>query len=350
MIQPKSLNNSEGEASTDTIPRVVVRWQSELVNKQLSRGLLHEEAIIAEKSIKDWLAEVETIKNSHIYEILAAVLGSSLNICEEIEFFLNQLPGQYRMAILLSAYGFETKTLVKTGEELGISRERVRQLRNELKNKTTSLSNLKNRPPLLRMQSALFIAKDLGMDTTYERWTQCIQSSGLVGNWTSRNFVGTDAVEVMIAICNLLSDCKICWLQIPENLQHAIQSITSDMLDAPAEIPDAFETLPSEVKRLINGHTKNSGGVHVRWLSQESGRKLEEIKDILQRRGYEAFSEDWFIPKVLDDPHEISHFDVYHRCLRKMFQYCGPLGIDDVCAGLRHVVSKKMKIPCASQS
>ena len=180
----------------------------------------------------------------------------------------------------------------------------------------------------------------------YEQWTQRIQSSGLVGNWTSRDFVGTDAVEVMIAICNLLDDCKIRWLQIPANLQHAIQPVTSDIPDAPAKIPDAFETLPSEIKRLINGHTKNSGGVHVRWLAQESGMELEEIKDVLERRGYRALSEDWFVPKVLDNFHQISHFDVFHRCLRKMFQYCGPLSIDDVCAGLRHVVSdRKFPVP-----
>ena len=346
LIQPKFLNDSEVEPSTDAILKVVIRWQSELVNKQLSRGLLHEEAIIAEKPIKDWLAEIETIESNHVYEILAAVLGSSLNICEEIEFFLNQMPGQYRMTILLSAYGFETKTLAQTGDELGISRERVRQLRNELKNKATALSNPKARPALLRMQSALLAARDLGRCTTYEQWTQRIQSSGLVGNWTFQDYAGTEPVEVMIAICNLLADCKIPWLQIPENIRHTIQPVTSDIPDVPTKVPHAFETLPSEIKRLINGHTRNSGGIHVKWFAQESGKELEEIKDRLQRGGYRAFSEDWFVQKVLDDPHQISHFDVFHRCLRKMFQYCGPLSIDDVCAGLRHVVSeKKFPVP-----
>ena len=163
---------------------------------------------------------------------------------------------------------------------------------------------------------------------------------------TSQDLVGTDAVEVMIAICNLLDDCKIRWLQIPANLQHAIQPVTSDIPDVPAKIPRAFENLPNEVKRLINGHTKKSGGVHVKWLSQESGRKLEEMENILQQEGYKAFSEDWFIPTILDNSHQISHFDVFHRCLRRMFQYCGPLSIDDVCAGLRHVVSeRKFPVP-----
>lgn len=199
----KILNDFETESirKKDKIPELVIRGQLQLVGKQLSRGLLHEEAVIAEKLIKDWLAEIEAIKSNRVYEVLAAILGSSLNICEEIEFFLNQIPGQYRMTVLLSTYGLEPKNLRQIGEELGISRERVRQIRIALKDKATYISNLKTRLTLLRMQSALFIAGDLGLDITYEQWAQRIRLSGLVGDWTSQDFVGTDAVEVIIAIC-----------------------------------------------------------------------------------------------------------------------------------------------------
>ena len=96
----------------DEIPNRVVRWQSELVDKQLSKGLLHEDAIVAERSIKEWLSETKTIENNHVYEVLATILGSSLNICEEIEFFLNQIPGQYRIPVsCFPQYGFEAKNL-----------------------------------------------------------------------------------------------------------------------------------------------------------------------------------------------------------------------------------------------
>ena len=305
-----------------------------IVSKQLLKGLLHEEAIIAEKSIKDWLAEIEATESNHVYEVLATILGSSLNICEEIEFFLNQIPGQYCKAILLSTYGLEPKNLRQTGEKLGLSRERVRQIRSELKDKTTSISNLKAKPALLRMQSALLIAGDLGIDITYEQWTQRIRSSGLVGDWTSQDFVGTDAAEVMIAICNLLTDCKIQWLQIPNNLQYAVQLATEGKPNVSAKIPHARDTLSDEVKRLINRHTRFSGGVQAKWLSEESDRELEEIKDILQGLEYKMLSKDWFAP------HQISYSDVFHRCLHQMFQYCGQLGIDDICAGIRHGVSR----------
>ena len=339
----KILNDSEVEIKRrkDEIPGRIVRWQSQLVGKQVSRGLLHEDAIIAEKSIKAWLSEIKMIENNRVYEMLEVILGSSLNICEEIEFFLNKIPGQYRMTVLLSTYGLEPKNLKQTGDELGISRERVRQIRNELKSRATSISNLKARPALLRMQSAILIAGDLGLDITYEKWTQRIRSSGLAGDWTSQDFVSTDAVEAMISIYNLLADCKVCWLQMPENLQYAVQLAAEGKPNIPAKILHAVDTLPDEVKRLINGHTKNSGGVHVKWLSQESGVELEEIKDILQWRGYRALSEHWFVLDVLDNPQQILHLDVFHRCLRRMFQHCGPLNIDDICAGLRHLLSRK---------
>ena len=327
----------ESKIKKGNIPERVIRAQSQLIRKQLSSGLLHEETIIAEKSIKDWLAETETIENNRVYEVLATILGSSLNICEEIDFFLSQILGQYRMPILLSAYGFETQTLAQIGKELGISRERVRQIRNELKDKATAISNLKTKPALHRIQSALLIAGDLGLNITYEKWAQRIRSSGLAGDWTSQDLVGTDTVEAMVALCNLLADCEIRWLQMPKNLRYAVQLATEGKPNVPAKILHRLETLSDEIKRLIDGHIKNSGAVHVRWLSQESEMKLEVIKDVLQWRGYKRLSEDWYVPTLS----QMSYHDVFHRCLRKMFQYCGPLNIDDVCAGLRHLLSRK---------
>ena len=338
LAQVHDFDASENESPTirDEVLRRVVRRQSHLVNKQLQGGLLHEDAIIAERSIKDWLAGIEKIENNRVYEVLTSILGSSLNICEEIEFFLNQIPGQYRMAILLSTYGLERKNLRQAGDELGISRERVRQIRGEIKEKITSMSDLKARPAFLKMQSVLLIAGDSGLDITYKGWTQRIRSLGIVGDWTSKDFVGTDAVEVLIAMYNLLRDCSIRWLQMPENLQYAVQLAASGTPDVSAKIRHARETLAEEIKRLIHRHTKFSGGVHARWLSQEMQIELDEVADILRGLGFRVLSKGWFVP----NPSQISYRDVFHRGLRKMFQYCGRLSIDDICAGIRHQASR----------
>ena len=240
------------------------------------------------------------------------------------------------MTILLFIYGFESKTLEETGQEIGVSRERVRQICNEFKDKVISIVDLKSKPALLRMQSALLIAEDLGLDITYEGWTQRIRSSGILGDWTSQDFVGTDAVKVMIAICNLLADCNIRWLQMPENLRDAVQLAISGTPNVPAKILHVCDTLSDKVKRLINRHTKFSGGVYARWLSQEMEMELEEVTGILQGLGYRPLSEGWFVP----NPSQISYREVFHRCLHKMFQYCGRLGIDDICAGIRCRVAR----------
>ena len=76
------------------------------------------------------------------------------------------------------------------------------------------------------------------------------------------------------------------------------------------------------------------GGVYARWLSQEIEMELEKVTDILQGLGYKALSKGWFTP------HQISYSDVFHRCLRQMFQYCGRLSIDDICAGIRYGISR----------
>ncbi len=339
-----SLMNLEG------IPDQVISWQLQLVSKQLSMELLHEHANIMDRPLNDWLAEVGTIENYKAYEVLAQILSSSLNISEEIEYLLNLLPGQHYLLVMLLRYGFERKTLGQIGKELEYTRERIRQLDNELKEKlcgevnaiveAKSIKNLKGRPTLLRMQSSLLIAGDMGLDMSYHQWAQRIRSSGLVGNWKSENYLGKDVVEVMVAICNLLADQSIRCLQIPLSLQYTLQLVNAGQPYAPAKIQHVHETLPDDIKKLINRHINHSGGVYAIWLSQEIGRELEDTKIILRALGYKMLSKDWFIPRVIKQTPIIPKNHVFHKGLRKMFFYCGPVSIDDVCSGLQQVLSR----------
>ena len=338
----KILRDSEVEsiARRDEIPKRVVEWQLQFVTKQLSRGLLHVDAEIAGGTIREWVKETETTESNQAYQVLSTILSGSINICEEIEHFLSYLPRQYSMTILLFRYGLESKTLEQTGVELGITRERVRQLENKIKNKTIAISNLKSRPALLRMQSALLIARDLGLDITYENWTQQLRLSGLAGDWISQDFVDTDAIEAMIAISKLATECKTPRLRIPENLEYAVQLAVSGTPGIPARIPYARETVSAKVKRLIDRHSRFSGGVYGKWLSQELGTELEQVTDILQALEYTSLGDGWYVPNVHCSPFEITRDEVFHRCMCKMLQYCGKLDIDDICAGIRHGISR----------
>jgi len=352
-VNPDRIQSS---MNVDEIPDSVINWQSSLITKQLSAELLHKNAIVADRSVKDWLTETETCTNSEVYQVLATILSSSLNICEELEYLIDSVSAQHSITLLLSRYGFEVKTLTQIGKEMGISRERVRQIDNEFKNKlnnkvsgivdANSIRDLKGAPSLIRIQSALLIARDIGLDVNYEGWTECIRSSGLVGNWKSQDVASKDVVEVMIAICNMLVEYNIPYLQIPKCLQYSLQLTNAGLPNVPAKILHACKRLPNKDKRLINRHTKHSGGVYAKWLSQELSIRIEETKDILQGLGYKMLCNDWFIPKEMKDSHLITKNDVFHNGIRKMFSYCGPMSIDDMCSGLRHVLSRtKFPVP-----
>ena len=58
-----------------------------------------------------------------------------------------------------------------------------------------------------------------------------------------------DAIEVMIAISKLATECKIPWLRIPENLQYAVQLAISGTPGIPAKIPYAREDFIRESQK-----------------------------------------------------------------------------------------------------
>ena len=53
-IEQLNLTNPE------KVPEHVIKWQSQLIAKQLSAELLHEDARIADRYVKDWLVKSET--------------------------------------------------------------------------------------------------------------------------------------------------------------------------------------------------------------------------------------------------------------------------------------------------
>lgn len=348
---PSRADTATPVEAAPTVSLEVIRWQTGLIKRQISMGLLHEQARVAGNPIAHWVAIADTMDRDRAHETLATLLLSSVNVCEELEFLLlTRVPRRDHLRVLLSRYGLQPRTLEDIGQELGVTRERIRQIGVRLKTrieaavdlvvKAESASSLLARPALLRIQSALHIARDMKMDITYEQWKSRISQSGLVGSWTAQGLLAVDPVEAMIAVCNLLADSCIRELRAPRNLQYAVELAASGSPGMQARVLHVRNTLPKDVKRLVKRHARFSGGVHVRWLSQETGIALEEMKDILRGLRYRPISADWFASSALGELSRISRHDVFHRALRKMFQYCGPLSVDDVCAGVRSVASR----------
>lgn len=332
----------------ETVPLDAIEWLKDLARRQISIGLLHEQARIGGEPVSDWLAKIYDVDRRTAYDTMTSIIGGSLNICDELEVLLDRIPREDYALVLVSRYGCHSSTLEEVGTKIGVTRERVRQLGKRLERivsgEAKRLLEVKphftNGRTLLRIQTALLIAKDMSLDITYENWSQRILRSGLMGDWTCDRFAGFDPFETMIAICNLLAQCEIDALRIPTNLEYAIKLAASGSPDLPARVLHIRKTLPKAVKKLVRRHARFSGGVDARWLSFEVKKGLAETKEMLRALGYRSVLNDWFVPRPRGRSSHIGAHDVFHHALRKMFQHCGSLSIEDICFGMRPAISR----------
>ena len=180
----------------------------------------------------------------------------------------------------------------------------------------------------------------MGLEITNKKWRQKLNSLGIIGYWTKPSLLNIDPLELLYSICKIIADENIHELKISSNLAYVINLTGSDGLDLPAKIIHSLKNLPKQIKKEINRHLQFVGGVHAEWLANEIRKDLRDITDILIALGYQEVKNNWFIPKIMDDELEINKNHALHHSLRKMFQYCGPLSVEDICGGLRHTASR----------
>lgn len=316
----------------------VLDLQKKIIAKYISIGLLHQDAIISGKSIRQWIeiGEISGSNHEQIVRVFGLVLEESFNLSEELCLIFEGMSPNH-INILIGRYGYAKKTLEIIGKENGVTRERVRQIGVKLERDMDMIIRLL--PNFLRIQSALLIAGDMGSDITFNKWKDVIISSGLLGRQKIRLDVSIDPFEATYAICNLVSD-TIQELVIPDNLLNAIQLALAGQSNAPARITQIRQKLPKEMRKIILRHSKFSGAIDAKWLSQETKTDFVKMQEIVQALGFVPIQDNWYAQpneRINDD---ISHHHVFHQALRKMFQYCGPLPIEEACSAIRHAVSR----------
>ena len=252
------------------------------------------------------------------------------------------------ICIFIDRYGYSPKTYEQIGNSLTISRERIRQLLvrvsqriiGKVKASLQTKMEFGSNPALARIQTGLLLAKPLGFDITFDTWVDSLINSGLLGSWQiSKDFSG-NPIELMVSICNLLSQEGFHEFSIPDNLRYAIHLATAESPDIPVRNLQIIKNLPEKIRKEIRRHTHFSGGVQTRWFSREINYELKQIEEILLALGYKHTKNDWFIPGKVVVREELSKSDVLEHSLRKMTQYCGPLNIENICAGMRHSLSR----------
>lgn len=314
------------------------------IHNQIRLGLLHNDAEISGKPLKDYLDfnPDEVLLLLKIY----SKIQIKLSIAEELNYLLSKL--SYRdIFILVMRYGFLQATYEEIAVKLNISRERVRQILANLKIKISGIVNnmLKGEIGslniyLIRTQTALLNAEDLGEELTFASWANHLVSSGLLGNSNNQHAQKLDLVELFLSICNLLYEQESIELKIPENLRYAIILALDDKPNVPVKNLLIAKSTPKEIKNQIDRHAYFTGAVNSRWLSHEINQSSDETNDILLALGYTQVNGVWFISKRLRKKTSLSKRDTLEHTVRKMCLFCGPLTVDNICSGLRHAVSR----------
>jgi len=332
----------------------VIQIQKLTIEKLITAGLLHPKIQIFGNSLEEWLSENQAAPPSNVYEAFSILLYSSVNIVEELSYLLRGIPDKH-ITILVTRYGTHKLTLQEVGKNVGITRERARQIGNALKDNIKNrleygLNQITNpdksvsakiRFGFPKIQTTLMLATDMGDEITYDKWTQTLNESGLIGKWGDCNLRDYAPIDILVAILNIIEETKIAQLKIPNHLLNAFKLATDGTPDLPVKILHVRQTLPSKISKIIRQHTNFSGGVHIRWLSQEIKKDQVYLVDVMQALGYQYLSGDWFIPRLKASNYLITKHDVFHHALRKMSLYCGPLVVDDLCSGIRHAISRK---------
>ena len=323
----------------------LVKWQIEQINKQISMGTLHKDAFFGRKKIVDIL---ENTKEDLVFssKVYSGILNSTC-VTEELAYLVDGI--NFRdLNIFVQYYGFTHHTLEEISVPLDITRERVRQILERAKkiiSKKFKLNFIRRSDfmspiSFVRMQTAIIMAKELGVEITFNQWVSLITESGLLGNWKIYPNFYTNTIEIFLAICKVLSKAKLNICNIPENLLYACELAESGKPDISAKILIIQNSLDKKIRREVKRHEYFSGGVNAKWLSHEIDLPIHEINDILHALSYVPIGEDWYILDTLKKKIKISKYPHFEHTSRKMFQYCGPLSTENICSGLQHAVCR----------
>ena len=307
-----------------------------LIRKQLVLGQLHTEVLVFNGSILDWLNATAYYDRQELLNTLWNIVSGPSTVCEELENILGFLLSDSRLVkIFHDRYCEPVQTLEQIGEDLQLTRERVRQL--AVKIEEHIQRNLRH-ATTVRMQSALLLARELEDALTLDSWVETVERSGLLGKWNTEYTEHSKLmpIDTFVAVCRIASISNNPELRVPKNL--------FAVLDRPgvnARIASLVLGLPKKTSKLIVRHSRLSGAVYVQWLARRISMQLDEAVGILEALGYVRISDDWFVegePPV--DTDDIDRMYVFHNTMRKMIQYCGTLTAEELCTGLRNVLSR----------
>ncbi|MEM3907176.1 MAG: hypothetical protein QXZ17_10010 [Nitrososphaerota archaeon] len=196
---------------------------------------------------------------------------------------------------------------------------------------------------LLRIQTIVLLAKDMGDQIAFDVWKNNLIESGLMGRWSpGSDYSEFDPIELCLALLNGPLEQYLPTLRIPNDMHFALQLAVSGKGALPARCLKTIVVAPPGIKKELTRNAQHAGAISLQWTTEHLGRKESELRHLLEGMGYYPLEQDWYVPAQPFTARIISENKdaVFHRALWKMLYYCGPLTADDICSGLRAAISR----------
>lgn len=295
-----------------------------IIRKKIDRGNLSPSCLVESTSLAE-LLEWKPVEDERIYykfTLLKSILQEkSLTI--DINRIFNNLTT--RQAEIFLEYSFEDSTLDEIGTRLGVTRERIRQIKSAAE---ATLQQGLDKSLKVYISTAFEVAKELGMSLSKDTW-----KSELI-----KRKILTDSEQDYLSFnnfCALIKNKKtsLSIFGIPENVITILRNHQVLPIYVLNAIDKGIKSELREIKRII----KFTGGIAKAHAQQILGYNSEETTGILDAFGIRELIPGWFV-----NTGEVSlgKDTPLLRAGLIMMQVCGPLDFETFCDGVRRYISR----------
>jgi DNA-directed RNA polymerase alpha subunit len=307
------------------------------IEQKLKSGQLQSNAIFFDKNITEMIKinpeKYSPLDLDFIVERFSKYIIAG-DILSNIENMLKDVNDHHRMVLFLR-YKFNNLTLQNAGNELNVTRERIRQIESQVKQKVKgNLLRSNQLSKSIYIQSLLIYLSSVGERLSLNKEvSNIIQYFDLSQNYKLEiNSVQILFKDWLFAIINfLLSSEDYYFENFNLALKHPDKMISSVVLS---------ENIPKDIFRKARRDSINGGAFYLPAVSQELNKGIDETKEAFEILGFKEIGINWMtkLPSIYSECNG-KNFPLVANVL-KILKLCGEADTGEIKNGVQQIARR----------
>lgn len=255
------------------------------------------------------------------------------SVTDELRELLRHVD-ERKLDVFLDHFG-DQETLEEIGEELGITRERVRQI---AKKTATELWDHANVTSTIYIQSSIAASENLGSRLSLNSWEEYLRQIRVLDT------VGVDSANISpekndsfyILVALLRSITKVDSSVLPVTIPKSLQAALNQPPEISLGVSALFASNTSGLRRSIKRKISYIGGIHESELCELLAVQPDDVNTIATMLQLIETAAGWY---SFAKCQKVSRFPIKNAGL-KMLEACGPLEYEIFLDGLRRYASR----------